>query len=196
MVDWNAIKTEYITTRASYRQLAEKYGVSRVQIGNKGKKENWVELRRQHLDKRLAKTLDADAKKTAVRMTRIQNATDKLLTKIEKAITELDLQFCKEVTREKTIEYNNHLRPDKPTKEVTQETEKVVAVTTIIDRQGLMQIANALRGIKEVQMLKTELDRQEQEARIANLRNMAEKDDRKNEPIQVSLAEELEDYSG
>lgn len=196
MVDWNAIKTEYITTRASYRQLAEKYGVSRVQIGNKGKKENWVELRRQHLDKRLAKTLDADAKKTADRMTRIQNATDKLLTKIEKAITELDLQFCKEVTREKTIEYNNHLRPDKPTKEVTQETEKVVAVTTIIDRQGLMQIANALRGIKEVQMLKTELDRQEQEARIANLRNMAEKDDRKNEPIQVSLAEELEDYSG
>lgn len=196
MVDWNAIKTEYITTRASYRQLAEKYGVSRVQIGNKGKKENWVELRRRHLDRRLSKTLDADAKKTADRMTRIQNATDKLLTKIEKAITELDLQLCKEVTREKTIEYNNDLRPDKPTKEVTQETEKVVAVTTIIDRQGLMQIANALRGIKEVQMLKTELDRQEQEARIDNLRKMAEKDDRKNEPIQVSLAEELEDYSG
>ena len=37
MADWQAIKTEYITTDTSYRKLAEKYGVSRVQIGTVGK---------------------------------------------------------------------------------------------------------------------------------------------------------------
>ena len=45
-------------------------------------------------------------------------------------------------------------------------------------------------------MIKSPQDVAEQEARIANLRKMAEKDDSKNEPIQVSMAEELEDYSG
>ena len=48
MADWQAIKTEYITTQTSYRKLAQKYGVSRVQIGNVGRDEKWVELRRQH----------------------------------------------------------------------------------------------------------------------------------------------------
>ena len=43
-------------------------------------------------------------------------------------------------------------------------------VKSIVDRQGLKQIASALRDIKEVKMLRTELDKQEQEARIAALR--------------------------
>ena len=65
MADWQAIKTEYITSTSgtSYRKLAKKYGVSYVQIGNVGKEENWVELRRQHLDSVLTKSLAADTKK-------------------------------------------------------------------------------------------------------------------------------------
>lgn len=196
MVDWQAIKIEYITTATSYRKLAEKYGVSRVQVGNVGKEEGWVELRRQHLAESLTKTLEADVDQRADRLTRILDATDKLLDKIEQAITELDIQLYKEVKKEKVIEYNNELRPDKATKEIIHEEEKVMEVSTIIDRAGLMQIANALRGVKEVQMLKTELDRQEQEARIANLRKQADKDDSKNDDIQITFAEELEEYSG
>lgn len=196
MVDWQAMKIEYITTATSYRKLAEKYGVSRVQVGNVGKEEGWVELRRQHLAETLTKTLEADVDQRADRLTRILNATDKLLDKIEQAITELDIQLYKEVKKEKVIEYNNERRPDKATKEIIHEEETVTEVSTIIDRTGLMQIANALRGVKEVQMLKTELDRQEQEARIANLRKMADKDERKNEDIQVTFVEELEEYSG
>lgn len=196
MVDWQAMKIEYITTATSYRKLAEKYGVSRVQVGNVGKEEGWVELRRQHLAETLTKTLEADVDHRADRLTRILNATDKLLDKIEQAITELDIQIYKEVKKEKVIEYNNERRPDKATKEIIHEEETVTEVSTIIDRAGLMQIANALRGVKEVQMLKTELDRQEQEARIANLRKHADKDDSKNEDIQITFAEELEEYSG
>ena len=59
MADWQSIKTEYITTDTSYRKLAQKYGVSRVQIGNVGRDENWVELRRQHLDKTMTKAVNA-----------------------------------------------------------------------------------------------------------------------------------------
>ena len=195
-MDWNKIKTEYVTSDTSYRLLAEKYGVSRVQIGNVGKKEGWVELRRQHLDSVLTKGLEKETEKAANRLARVNDLTDRLLDKIERAIMELDLQIARNVTKTKVIEYNNELRPDKPTKEIVEEKESVEEISTIVDRQGLKQIASALRDIKEVQGFKSEADKQEQEARIANLRKMAEKDESKNEPIQVSMGEELEDYSG
>lgn len=195
MADWQKIKTEYITTDTSYRKLAEKYGVSHVQIGNVGKQEGWVQLRKQHLDKTLAKSLDADSQKKVDRLTRIQDATDKLLDKIERAISELDIQLFKETHKEKVIEYNNEDRPDKPTKEIVHEAEKLIEATSIVDRQGLKQIASALRDIKEVQMLKSELDRQEQEARIANLQKQAEKGDGDQGKITVVLEGALKDYA-
>ena len=83
MADWQAIKTEYITTETSYRKLAEKYGVSRVQIGNVGKEENWVELRRQHLDRTVTKTVAAVENAQVNRAKKIQNVADKILNKIE-----------------------------------------------------------------------------------------------------------------
>lgn len=83
MADWQAIKTEYITTDTSYRKLAEKYGVSRVQIGNVGKDEKWVELRRQHLDRTVTKTVAAVENAHAKRADKIQSVADKLLNKIE-----------------------------------------------------------------------------------------------------------------
>ena len=83
MADWQAIKTEYITTDTSYRKLAEKYGVSRVQIGNVGKEENWVELRRQHLDRTVTKTVAAVENAQANRAKKMLAVADKLLQKIE-----------------------------------------------------------------------------------------------------------------
>ena len=83
MADWQAIKTEYITTQTSYRKLAQKYGISHVQIGNVGKEEKWVELRRQHLDKTFAKTVEKISQQEANRAARIHTVADKLLNKIE-----------------------------------------------------------------------------------------------------------------
>ena len=194
MADWNKIKTEYITTDTSYRKLGEKYGIHYKVISEKGKDEKWVELRSQHRDKTLTKALEADSKKTVDRLTRIQDATDLLLDKIERAINELNIQLVKETHKEKVVEYNNPERPDKATKEITHETEKVHEMTSIIDRQGLKQIASALKDIKEVQMLKSELDRQEQEARIANLRKQAESEEDDNE-IQVVITGKAKEYA-
>ena len=177
MADWQAIKTEYITTDTSYRKLAQKYGIHYKVISERGKDEGWVELRSQHRDKTLTKTLGKISDKQADKLARIDDLADKLLEKLEQAITELDLQLAKHTDKTKTIEYNNDLRPDKPTREVVHEEEKLLEVKSIVDRQGLKQIASALKDIKEVKMLRSELDRQEQEARIANLRKNAEKDD-------------------
>lgn len=195
MADWQAIKTEYITTQTSYRKLAQKYGVSTTQICNVGRDEKWVELREQHLNKTVAKTLDKISDKQADKMARIDKLTDKLLDKLEQAIEELDLQLLKHVDKTKEIEYNNDRRPDKPTREVIHEEEKLLEARSIVDRQGLKQIASALKDIKEAKMLRSELDRQEQEARIANLRKQADKEDSGNEPIQVIMGNDLMEYS-
>ena len=195
MADWQAIKTEYITTDTSYRKLAEKYGIHYKVISERGKAEGWVELRSQHQDKTLTKTLDKISNKQSDKMARIDKLTDKLLDKLEQAIEELDLQLAKHTDKTKTIEYNNDRRPDKPTKETIHEEEKLLEVKSIIDRQGLKQIASALKDIKEVKMLRSELDRQEQQARIDKMRAESQKHEETAQTIEVVFAAGPEEWN-
>ena len=50
-----------------------------------------------------------------------------------------------------------------------------------LDTQGMKHISGVLKDIKEIQMIRSEADMREQEARIANLRKQAEKDEVKDE---------------
>lgn len=84
MADWQAIKTEYITTQTSYRKLAQKYGIHFKVISGRGKDEGWVELRTQFQDKTLTDTLDKISKQEASRAAKIYSVADKLLLKIER----------------------------------------------------------------------------------------------------------------
>ena len=136
MADWQAIKTEYITTDTSYRKLAQKYGVSYVQIGNVGRDEKWVELRKQHLNNTLTKTVAAVEDAKAERAKKMQSVADKLLLKIE----------------------------------------------ALVDRPGMLpkdvrSLVAAVKDLKEIQSIKSDLDEKEQKARIANLEKQANKDD-------------------
>lgn len=78
-MDWNAIKTEYITTDTSYRKLAAKYGVTSVQVANVGKKEAWVEQRNRYLAEVLAKTLEKSSEAESDRLTRLMETTGKAI---------------------------------------------------------------------------------------------------------------------
>lgn len=177
-MDWKAIRNEYIADESSsYRKLAKKYGVSLTAITKRSKEEDWIGQRKQLKDKTITKSIEILSEKTADKLKRVSDLTDKLLDKLEQAIEELDIQLYKDVKKTKAIEYNNELRPDKPTKETIYEEEKVSEVKTIVDRSGLKAIASSLRDIKEIQMLKSELDKQEQEARINKLRKEAERED-------------------
>ena len=139
MADWQAIKTEYITTDTSYRKLADTYGVSRVQIGNVGRQEGWVELRRQHLDNTVTKTVDAISQQEVDRAVRILTVADKLLDKIEAMVD--------------TVEPED------------------------MSPKSIRALTAAVKDLREIQGIKSELDSEEQRARIANLRKQAEKDD-------------------
>ena len=192
--DWKKIKAEYVTAdKSSYRKLAEKYGIPLGTLYKRAKRENWVDLKKQSGDRTVARQISVIESKQVDRMKRIQDITDKILDKIEKAVDELDIQLYKDVVKVKEIEYNNLDRPDKPTKETIHEEEKVIEIRTIIDRKGVQELSNAIKNLKEVQMLKSELDEEEQKARINKLRKDAE-DEEKDTSITVKFEGDVSKY--
>ena len=180
MASWKRIKAEYIAGGTSYRKLADKYGVSFSTLRKIAAKEKWSELRNKAGAKRDTKIVevigDKEADRAIDKLERVSNLTELLLDKLEQAISELDVQICKDIVKVKEIEYLNEQRPDKPTKETIREEEKITEVKTIIDRSGLKAIASSLRDIKEIQMLRSDLDNEEQKARIAKLQRDAERE--------------------
>ena len=132
MADWQSIKTEYITTDTSYRKLAQKYGIHYKVISERGKNEEWVELRSQYQHKTLTDSLDKISKKESDRAARIQTVADKLLNKIE------------------------------------------AMADSIETAKDLRALSAAMKDLKEIQGVKSDIDTREQEARIANLKRQAE----------------------
>ena len=62
--------------------------------------------------------------------------------------------------------------------------------------QSIRQLTAAIKDIKEIQMIKSEADLREQEARIANLRKQAEKDNDKKEGIEIVFDAGPEEWNG
>ncbi|MBQ3215364.1 MAG: hypothetical protein IJB11_04510 [Oscillospiraceae bacterium] len=182
-MDWQKIKTEYITTDTSYRKLAHKYGIRVATIGQRARDEKWVAERERYRNETVSKTIAIISDQQAEKMARIEGITDKLLTKLEQAVEELDLEIIKRKTK-----------LEEEGLEVTTETMEAKE-GGIIDRAGLRQLTAALKDLKEIQMIKSELDRREQEARIANLQRQAEKDEKKDNKITVVLEGALKDYA-
>ena len=156
MADWQAIKTEYITTDTSYRKLAQKYGVSTTQICNVGRDEKWVEQREQFLNKTTAKTIEKISQQEANRAAKIHSVADKLLAKIE-ALVDAD---------------------------------------DALDTKGIRALTAAVKDLKEIQSVRSDLDRQEQQARIDNLRKQADKDNNQApEAVTVIMGADAEEYA-
>ena len=157
MADWQAIKTEYITTDTSYRKLAQKYGVSTTQICNVGRDEKWVEQREQYLNKTTAKAIEKISQQEVNRAAKIHSVADKLLLKIEAMVDAVEPE-------------------DIPAK-------------------AIRALTAAVKDLKEIQGVKSDLDEKEQKARIANLQKQADKEDDNKEPIQVIIGGDLMEYS-
>lgn len=144
MADWQAIKTEYITTDTSYRKLAQKHGIGYQAICHRSKEEGWIAMREQHKNNTTTKTLEKISQQEANRAARIHTVADKLLNKIE----------------------------------------------ALMDRPGMMpkdvrSLVAAVKDLKEIQSIKSDLDEQEQKARIANLQKLAQKEDTQADSIEV-----------
>ena len=57
----------------------------------------------------------------------------------------------------------------------------------LIDTQSLKHISGVLKDIKDIQMIRSDADMREQEARIANLRKQAEKDENASKDVTITI---------
>ncbi len=156
MADWQAIKTEYITTDTSYRKLAQKYGIDSAVIGRRAKSEEWVQLRQQHINKTQTKALNAISNKQADRAAKLIGVSDLLLDKV-KSLLEADEEL-------------------------------------LVDTSIMKDVSVILKNLKDIQMIRSEADLREQEARIEKLRKEAMVEKENNE-VKVTIQGELEEYS-
>jgi hypothetical protein len=49
--DWLKLKTEYVTGDVTLKALSEKYGINESSVRRQSAAENWVNLKKQHIDK-------------------------------------------------------------------------------------------------------------------------------------------------
>lgn len=56
------------------------------------------------------------------------------------------------------------------------------------DTQSMKHISGVLKDIKEIQMIRSDADMREQEARIANLRKQAQKEDDQSRDVTITIA--------
>jgi hypothetical protein len=155
MADWQDIKTEYITTKTSFRKLADKHGLNKDTIWKKAKEEGWDDLRRQHIDNVQTKILDADTEQKVDRAVRLMTVADKLLDKVE----------------------------------------QWVEMSDPISATQIKNLSDAIKNIKEVQMIRTEEDIAEQNARIAKLHKEAENEKSTDNTIIIQFAAGAEEYA-
>lgn len=139
MADWQKIKTEYVTGNASYRELAQKYGVHYTNIAKRAKKEDWQQLRQQQANTTQTKMIEAVEAKKVDRATKLLDVSDLLLQKVRERVEALD-----------AIEMGS---------------------------QEFRHLSATIKDLKEIQMIRSDADMREQEARIAKLRKEAEKEE-------------------
>lgn len=153
-IDWLTIKTEYINSDISQRKLAEKYGISFNTLKKKANKELWAKAREKQREsvttKVQQKICTQTVNQTVNNMKKLSELTSELLKQVERATRELDSDVVVNKHKTRTIEYKDKNAKGKPTKEIIDETEEKVIVSTLIDRQGLLQVTASLKNIKDV----------------------------------------------
>ena len=169
--EWEKIKTEYITTDISYRNLADKYGMTYTRLHTRAYEENWKEAREEYKRNLVNKSVDLICEEQAQQIARALRIGNTMLEKIEESLNEIDIMLVERTYKIKTTEVVDGHMADVE-RSVKEYDKKKVA----IDRAGLKQLSAVLRDLREIGIFRSELDRKEQEARINKLRKDAEED--------------------
>lgn len=94
LIDWATVKAEYVSGTMSAAKLADRYGISVSSISKKCASEHWQELRKQNQNKtasKIAEKINTEkVKKTVREIDRVVSVASKLITKLNRAVNELD----------------------------------------------------------------------------------------------------------
>ncbi len=151
-IDWVQIKAEYISGTMSASKLAEKYEVSVYAIRKRSGKERWQELRKQNQSEtanKIAKKINTEkVKKTVREIDRVVAVASKLITKLNRAVNELDKD---EKLVKKKVTVKAEKNEDEKTATVEEEYSYDYAKRkTLVNTKHAAEISKSLLNVRNI----------------------------------------------
>lgn len=152
VIDWVQIKAEYISGTMSASKLAEKYGVSVYAIRKRSGKERWQELRKQNQSEtanKIAEKINTEkVKKTVREIDRVVAVASKLITKLNRAVNELDKD-------EELIKKKVTVKAEKSEDEETATAEEEYSYDyakrkTLVNTKRAAEISKSLLNVRDI----------------------------------------------
>lgn len=83
MIDWEAIKTEYVTGSDNLRSFADRYGITRQAVENRSRKEGWVAMRKAFRQEAVETAITEHVSVEAERLGKIITSAQKMADVLE-----------------------------------------------------------------------------------------------------------------
>lgn len=162
-IDWVQIKAEYISGTMSASKLAEKYEVSVYAIRKRSGKERWQELRKQNQSEtanKIAKKINTEkVKKTVREIDRVVAVASKLITKLNRAVNELDKD--EELIKKKVVKVEKSEDKKTAEEEYSYDYEKTATVEeeysydyakrkTLVNTKRAAEISKSLLNVRDI----------------------------------------------
>ncbi len=151
-IDWVQIKAEYVSSTMSAAKLAEKHGISVSSIRKKCASEHWQELRKQNQNRtanKIAEKINTDkVKKTVREIDRVVTVASKLITKLNRAVNELDKD-------EELIKKKVTVKAEKSEDEKTATAEEeynydYAKRKTLVNTKRAAEISKSLLNVRDI----------------------------------------------
>ena len=135
--DWDKIRTEYITSDLSLKDISEKYGVQQRLVNTKSAEQGWVDQRKKYNAKVVEKAVNKVATKRANQLAKERAIADNISNVLKKALDEAE-QFNRYIIDTTTRVDGTEIRTSEE-----KTFEKV-------DMRALKDAAAALRLVEEM----------------------------------------------
>ena len=152
MIDWATDKAEYVSGTMSAAKLADRYGISVSSISKKCASEHWQELRKQNQSEtanKIAKKINTEkVKKTVREIDRVVAVASKLITKLNRAVNELDKD-------EELIKKKVTVKAEKSEDEKTATAEEEYRYDyakrkTLVNTKRAAEISKSLLNVRDI----------------------------------------------
>lgn len=152
LIDWATVKAEYVSGTMSAAKLADRYGISVSSISKKCASEHWQELRRQNQSKtanKIAEKINTEKVKKTVRgIDRVVSVASKLITKLNRAVNELDKD---EGLIKKKVTVKAEKSEDEKTATAEEEYSYIYAKRkTLVNTKRAAEISKSLLNVRDI----------------------------------------------
>lgn len=148
-IDWATVKAEYVSGTMSAAKLADRYGISVSSIRKKCASEHWQELRKQNQNKtanKIAEKINTEkVKKTVREIDRVVSVASKLITKLNRAVNELDKD--EELIKKKVVKVEKSEDKETAEEEYSYDYAKR---KTLVNTKRAAEISKSLLNVRDI----------------------------------------------